>query len=101
MCRTARCRLPNTNPETGEKDPHEPDKTLKKFRRVDDGAAEYACLGMQMVPDIKSRSIKFDSDKIQYHRGVLILYDYSAAGMIKVGDPVVVLETGQHHYIRQ
>ncbi|KAI9678344.1 MAG: hypothetical protein M1817_006290 [Caeruleum heppii] len=75
-CRTARCRLPNTDPETGEKHAVEPDKTLKRFRRIDEGAGEHACLGMQMVPATQH-------------------------GTIKVGDVVDVLETGDHFYIRQ
>ncbi|MCJ1368092.1 hypothetical protein MMC16_007231 [Acarospora aff. strigata] len=75
-CRTARCLLPNVNQVTGERHAAEPDKTLRSFRRVDRGAPTYACLGMQMVPA-------------------------SLESKIKVGDPIEVLETGDHYYIRQ
>lgn len=75
-CRTARCRLPNTDQITGVKHKDEPDKTLKKFRCIDEGAAGLACLGMQMVPALQE-------------------------SMIKVGDVVEVLETGEHYYLKQ
>ena len=76
-CRTARCRLPNTHPETGEKHAHEPDRTLRSFRCVDEGAGSIACLGMQMVPDL------------------------GRCGDVVVGDEVEVLERGEHWYIKQ
>ncbi|KAI9817904.1 MAG: hypothetical protein M1832_004524 [Thelocarpon impressellum] len=76
-CRTSRCRLPNIDPETGEKHPTEPDKTLMSFRCVDDGAGKNASLGMQMVPAS------------------------NGSGIVKVGDTIHVLEIGDHHYIQQ
>ena len=75
-CRTARCKLPNVNPITGDKHPSEPDKTLRSFRCIDEGAGNNACLGMQMVPALE-RSV------------------------IKVGDKIKVLDTGEHYYMKQ
>jgi uncharacterized protein YcbX len=49
-CRTMRCKLPNVDPETGIKHPVEPDKTMRSFRRIDDGDPQHAALGVQMVP---------------------------------------------------
>ena len=53
VCRTVRCRLPNVDPDTGIRHPAEPDRTLKSYRRIDPGCTEFACLGMQLVPDIQ------------------------------------------------
>lgn len=52
VCRCARCQVPNVDPDTAEKDKHEPWNTLMKFRRVDmGGAAKYKpCFGMLCVP---------------------------------------------------
>lgn len=72
-CRTARCKLPNVNPETGEKDINEPYRTLRKTRDVDTGASPHPCLGMQMIP--------------LFERGV-----------VQVGDKIEVLEVGEHCY---
>lgn len=73
-CRTVRCKLPNVDPDTGERHPAEPDRTLRKYRCIDEGYKLGACLGMQMVPATES-------------------------GIIRVGDSVTVLETGEHFYI--
>ena len=75
-CRTVRCLLPNVDPITGERHPSEPNRTLKSFRRIDEGDIKNACIGMQMVPA-------------------------GAESQIKVGDVIEVLETGDHYYIRQ
>lgn len=75
-CRTARCRLPNVDPDTGVRHPAEPDRTLRSYRRVDPGAGEAACLGMMMVP-------------VERH------------GTMRVGDTIELLETGEHHYLKQ
>ncbi|KAK4552293.1 hypothetical protein LTR86_010464 [Recurvomyces mirabilis] len=72
-CRTARCKLPNVDPDTGVKDRNEPYTTLGKTRKVDEGAYPHPCLGMQMIP--------------LFERGIL-----------RVGDAVEVLETGEHSY---
>jgi len=76
-CHTVRCRLPNVDPDTAERHPVEPDKTLKSFRCIDDGDPLNACLGLQLVP---AESERF---------------------LIQVGDEIEVLERGEHHYIRQ
>ena len=49
-CRTTRCLLPNTDQDTAEKHPQQPDKILRTYRCIDEGSAKHACLGMQMVP---------------------------------------------------
>ncbi|WPG99187.1 Hypothetical protein R9X50_00199800 [Acrodontium crateriforme] len=72
-CRTARCTLPNVDPETGLRDRNEPYAALNKTRKVDEGAYPHPVLGMQMLP----------------------MFEH---GMIKVGDEVNVLETGEHRY---
>ena len=53
VCRTVRCRLPNVDPDTGIRHPVEPDRTLKSYRRIDPGCVEFACLGMQLVPNVR------------------------------------------------
>jgi len=75
-CRTVRCLLPNVDQDTGVADRFEPNKTLRSFRCIDEGATGKACLGMQMVPATKEAEIK-------------------------VGDAIGVLETGKHYYIKQ
>ena len=72
-CRTARCKLPNVDPDTGVKDANEPDTTLRRTRQVDKGAFPHPCLGMQMIPLFQQ-------------------------GILRVGDEVKVLERGEHVY---
>ncbi|TKA72375.1 hypothetical protein B0A55_06543 [Friedmanniomyces simplex] len=52
VARCARCQVPNVNPSTAEKHPHQPWDELMKFRRVDKGSvAKYKpCFGMLCVP---------------------------------------------------
>ncbi|KAF2091915.1 MOSC-domain-containing protein [Saccharata proteae CBS 121410] len=76
-CRTARCLLPNVNPLTGERDKNQPYSAMSAYRKIDRGAWRYPCLGMQMVPVS------------------------GEPGEIRVGDEVMVLEVGDHHYIPQ
>ena len=64
------------NQDTGVKHPVEPDKTLRRFRCVDAGAKNLACMGMQMVPAREE-------------------------GKIRVGNCVEVLEIGEHFYLVQ
>lgn len=71
--RTARCKLPNVDQHSGVKHAQEPDKTLRSFRCIDEGAKGSACLGMQMVPA-------------------------ATEGFIRVGDGLEILETGEHYY---
>ncbi|BCS07494.1 hypothetical protein ALUC_11875A [Aspergillus luchuensis] len=74
-CRTIRCKLPNVDPDTGVRHPREPDRTLKRYRRIDVGDLTNACLGMQCVPAVKEFTLR-------------------------VNDPITVLETGEHCYIK-
>lgn len=71
-----RCKLPNVDPETGIRNPNEPDVTMRKYRVVDPGHKTGACMGLQMVP-------------------------VSTKGVMKVGDEVKILERGEHFYINQ
>jgi len=75
-CRTTRCRLPNTDPDTGERDNNEPQTTMRYYRCIDLGNKNAACLGMQMVPS---------KDAI--------------GDIIKVGNEVELLKTGEHFYV--
>ncbi|GKZ29173.1 hypothetical protein AbraIFM66950_003612 [Aspergillus brasiliensis] len=74
-CRTIRCKLPNVDPDTGIRHPREPDRTLKRYRRIDVGDLTNACLGMQCVPALQEFTLR-------------------------VNDPITVLETGEHCYIK-
>ncbi|KAJ5137104.1 hypothetical protein N7448_005658 [Penicillium atrosanguineum] len=74
-CRTVRCRLPNVDPDSGERHGVEPDRTLKAYRRIDEGDRTNACLGMQLVPAVER-------------------------WRVICGDEVVVLERGEHRYIK-
>ncbi|KAJ6127587.1 MOSC N-terminal beta barrel [Penicillium sp. IBT 18751x] len=74
-CRTVRCRLPNVDPETGERHDVEPDRTLKAYRRIDEGDRTNACLGMQLVPAVQG-------------------------WRVVCGDEIAVLERGEHRYIK-
>ena len=75
-CRTSRCTIPNVNQITGVRDKTEPFQTLRSYRAIDPGAGKSACLGMQMVPVLEESTIR-------------------------VGDPIEVLETGEHYYLKQ
>jgi uncharacterized protein YcbX len=69
--------MPNVDQKTGEKHPTEPDRTLRSFRAVDEGAGQnMGCLGMQLVP-------------------------ISKEGALRVGDEITVLEVGEHVYVKQ
>lgn len=50
QARCARCLVPNVNPETAEKNQHEPWDTLVSYRRVDEGIKWKPCFGMLGVP---------------------------------------------------
>ena len=77
-CRTARCKMPNVHPITGERHASEPDRTLRRERAVDKGAGKgVGCLGVQMVAMVDGR------------------------GLVRVGDGVVVKEWGESEYIPQ
>lgn len=75
--RCARCKMPNVDQVTGEKHATEPDNTMRSFRAVDEGTGpNIGCLGMQMVPLSKDSALR-------------------------VGDEIIVLESGEHNYIKQ
>ncbi|KAK9781148.1 hypothetical protein SCAR479_04969 [Seiridium cardinale] len=46
----ARCQVPNVNPDTAEKDAHEPWDTLVSYRRIDEGIKWKPCFGMLSCP---------------------------------------------------
>lgn len=50
QARCTRCQVPNVDPETAEKDKHEPWDTLMSYRRVDEGMKWKPCFGMLSVP---------------------------------------------------
>lgn len=52
----------------------EPDRTMRSYRNIDPGSPNNACLGMQLVP----------ADEVS---------------TLRVGDKLVVHETGEHVYI--
>lgn len=76
QARCARCQVPNVDPETAEKDKHEPWDTLVSYRRVDAGIKWKPCFGMLGCP-----------------RG---------EGEVKVGMKFEVVEEvkGEHRYIK-
>ncbi|KAL9611558.1 MAG: hypothetical protein Q9167_003805 [Letrouitia subvulpina] len=77
VCRTVRCTVPNVDQDTGVRHQTEPRKTMLAFRNIDLGAGKnMACMGMQMVPMMQD-------------------------GLIRIGDDIEVLETGDHYYIQQ
>lgn len=72
--------------QTGIKDPHQPYKTLSKYRRIDGGAKYSPCFGMLCVSDElgnpSNETAKLISD-----------------GEIKIGDLVDVCLRGDHFFI--
>lgn len=75
-CHTVRCKLPNVDPDSADRHPVEPDRTLKSFRCIDDGDPKNACLGLMLVP-VKEKGVT-----------------------LQVAQGVEVLQRGKHHYIR-
>lgn len=82
-CRTVRCKLPNVDPETGFRHHVEPDKSLRKFRNVDEGAPFSGCLGMQATPLFEDGLSEEDRET-----------------WVGVGMTIDVLERGRHVYIK-
>lgn len=76
--------MPNVDAITGARHGVEPDKSLRKFRDVDEGAPRMGCLGMQLCPLFEG------SERVEYMQGWL-----------EVGMAVDVLERGEHVYIKQ
>ncbi|KAK4126189.1 hypothetical protein N657DRAFT_642977 [Parathielavia appendiculata] len=83
-CRTVRCKMPNVDQDTGHRHPVEPDKALRKFRDVDEGAKHKGCLGMQLTPLFS---------KTESHEDL--------ESWVEVGMSVQLLERGRHVYIPQ
>ncbi|EPS42863.1 hypothetical protein H072_3122 [Dactylellina haptotyla CBS 200.50] len=57
ISRTPRCKVPNNDPDTGERNRNEPDVTIRAKRNVDPGAPLLGCMGMHMVAFGKEGSI--------------------------------------------
>ncbi|KAL2023024.1 hypothetical protein VTK56DRAFT_3934 [Thermocarpiscus australiensis] len=83
-CRTVRCKMPNVDQDTGDRHPVEPDRSLRKYREVDEGAKHMGCLGMQLTP-LFDKTDSLDNMESWVH----------------VGMSVEVLERGSHFYIKQ
>ncbi|KAG6110540.1 hypothetical protein E4U31_005647 [Claviceps sp. LM219 group G6] len=76
-----RCKLPNVDPATGVRHGVEPDRSLRKYRQIDDGAPRMGCLGMQLCPVFPNTGTPAQ------------LESYVEAGM-----DVEVLKRGPHRY---
>ncbi|KAG5971667.1 hypothetical protein E4U58_007278 [Claviceps cyperi] len=76
-----RCKLPNVDPATGVRHCVEPDRSLRKYRQIDDGAPRMGCLGMQICPVFPNTGTPAQ------------LESYVEAGM-----HVEVLKRGPHRY---
>lgn len=50
VARCARCTVPNVNPDTAEKNPHQPWDVLVSYRRIDEGIKFKPCFGMLCCP---------------------------------------------------
>jgi hypothetical protein len=72
--------------DSGHRHPVEPDKALRKFRDIDEGAPRMGCLGMQLTP-LFDTSSDTDPDDLE--------------SWIEEGMTVEVLERGSHKYIKQ
>ncbi|SPN99657.1 related to MOSC domain protein [Cephalotrichum gorgonifer] len=83
-CRTARCKLPNVNPDTAIRHPVEPDRYLRKHRNVDEGAPLHGCLGMMLTP------IFPPADNL-----------VALESWLEVGMEIDVTERGKHVYQKQ
>lgn len=98
-CRTIRCKLPNVDPDTGIRHPAEPDRALKRWRRIDRGDLTNAALGMQAVPAVEGIflfSFIFLGWCCWFQGFGLICVEFRVC----VGDRIEVLETGEHCYIK-
>jgi len=75
VARCARCTVPNVNPDTAEKNPHQPWDLLVSYRRVDEGIKFKPCFGMLCCPRNE--------------------------GLVEVGMRFAVMETTQaHRYVK-
>ena len=50
VARCARCTVPNVNPDTAEKNAHQPWDVLVSYRRIDEGIKYKPCFGMLCCP---------------------------------------------------
>ena len=75
--RTPRCKLPNTNPDTGTQDVkgNQPNSTMSRFRVIDEGTKN-PCLGMMIVPS-----------------------EDAVGQYMRTGHLIEVLKTGDHHFV--
>ncbi|KAK7397947.1 hypothetical protein QQX98_012684 [Neonectria punicea] len=82
-CRTVRCKLPNVDPGTGIRHKVEPDRALRKFRDVDEGAPKMGCLGMQLCPMFPPATA---AENLESY--------------VEVGMEIDVLKRGSHHFLK-
>lgn len=75
--------MPNVDQDTGHRHQVEPDRSLRKYREVDEGAKHMGCLGMQLTPLFPKTRTPEDLES-----------------WVEVGMSVEVLERGQHVYKR-
>lgn len=78
------CKLPNVDPETGIRHKVEPDRVLRKFREVDEGAPKMGCLGMQLCPMLPGANNSDERDTY-----------------IEVGMSINVVKRGSHVYVKR
>ncbi len=76
--------MPNIDPDNGVRHRLEPDRALRKYRDVDEGAKSYGCLGMQLCPMFNHAG---DPRKRE--------------SVLEVGMELSVLRRGPHLYIEQ
>lgn len=87
--------MPNVDQDTGIRHPIEPDRSLRKYRNVDEGAKKKGCLGMQLTP-------LFDmTENTELARGAANRGEEGPETWIEVGMSVDVLARGEHFYIVQ
>ena len=79
-----RCKLPNVDPDLGQRHPVQPDKSLRTLRNVDPGAPLKGCLGMQLTP--------------LFDQAGPSASDEDAESWLEVGMSVEVTQRGEHHY---
>lgn len=72
VARCARCTVPNVNPDTADKNPHQPWDMLVSYRRIDEGIKFKPCFGMLCCPRNEGRvevGMRFEVMEItQAHR---------------------------------
>ena len=69
---------------TGARHRVEPDKSLRKYRDVDEGAPLKGCMGMQLCPMFENTRRYEDMET-----------------MVEVGMTMEVLKRGSHFYVKQ